>query len=254
MAAASTKGQTPITSKDQLIETLSKGCKPVEDWRIGTEHEKFVYDLKSKKRLPYFGTPGIKALLEAIGQGAGWEPVMEGEHIIALKCSDTGASISLEPGGQFELSGAPLETIHQTCSEVNRHLKLTKEICDSMGAGMIGLGFDPQWTRDDITWMPKGRYKIMRDYMPKKGTMGIDMMIRTCTVQVNLDFESERDMVRKMQVSIALQPIATALFANSPFKEGKLSGLKSLRSHCWTDTDPDRCGMLPFVFERRVRL
>ncbi|RED46153.1 glutamate--cysteine ligase [Aestuariispira insulae] len=249
MAAASSKDQELITSKDQLIHSLAKGCKPKDQWRIGTEHEKFVYDLNNHKRLPYFDTPGIKALLEAIGEGAGWEPVMEGEHIIALKCGETGASISLEPGGQFELSGAPLETIHQTCSEVNRHLKLTKEICDNMGAGMIGLGFDPQWARDDITWMPKGRYKIMREYMPKKGSMGLDMMIRTCTVQVNLDFDSEADMIRKMRVSVALQPIATALFANSPFKEGKLSGLKSLRSHVWTDTDPDRCGMLPFVFD-----
>lgn len=248
MSGPSAPNTQTIESKAQLIATLEAGNKPPEDWRIGTEHEKLAYDQKDFRRLPYNGEPGIKQLLESLAGYGDWEPVLEGGNIIALKCK-SGASVSLEPGGQVELSGAPLETIHQTCAEVNRHLKQAKEVCGKIGAGMIGLGFDPQWTRDDVPWMPKGRYKIMREYMPKKGSMGLDMMIRTCTVQVNLDFESERDMVRKMQVSLALQPLATALFANSPFKEGKLTGFQSLRSHVWTDTDPDRCGMLPFVFE-----
>ncbi len=245
--ATNDKKQVLLESKDQLITTLSKGCKPKENWRIGTEHEKFIFDAKTHRRLPYEGVPGIRALLEGL-QKYGWNTVMEGENIIALT-DDTGASVSLEPGGQFELSGAPLKTIHDTCSETNRHLVQVKEICAEMGAVAVGLGFDPEWKREDIGWMPKGRYKIMKEYMPKKGTMGIDMMIRTSTVQVNLDFASEADMVRKMRVSFALQPLATALFANSPFKEGKPNGFQSYRSHIWTDTDNDRCGMLDFIFE-----
>ncbi|WP_420547804.1 glutamate--cysteine ligase [Curvivirga sp.] len=245
--AVDNKKMVPLESKDQLITTLSKGCKPIEDWRIGTEHEKFIFDAKTHRRLPYEGTPGIRALLEGL-QRYDWKPVYEGDHVIALT-DDTGASVSLEPGGQFELSGAPLQTIHQTCSETNRHLTQVKEICGEMGAVALGLGFDPQWKREDVSWMPKGRYKIMREYMPKKGTMGLDMMIRTSTVQVNLDFADEADMVRKMRVSFALQPLATALFANSPFKEGKPNGYLSYRSHTWTDTDNDRCGMLDFIFE-----
>ena len=210
-------------------------------------HEKFVYDRATHRRLPYDGTPGIRVLLEGL-QDFGWQPVTERGNVIALT-DGHGDSISLEPGGQFELSGAPLENIHQTCSEVHTHLDQVKTVCARIGADTVGLGFDPQWRRDDVSWMPKGRYKIMRDYMPKKGNHGIDMMIRTCTVQVNLDYSSEQDMIRKMRLSVAFQPLATALFANSPFTEGKPNGFLSMRSQVWADTDPDRCGMLPFVFD-----
>jgi glutamate--cysteine ligase len=226
---------------------MERGNKPREAWRIGTEHEKFVYDLTGHRPLAYEGTPGIKALLEGLRR-FGWEPVLEGENVIALRMAD-GCSITLEPGGQFELSGAPVENIHQTCHEVNEHLREVKEVCGEMGAGMIGLGFHPKARREEIPWMPKGRYKIMRRYMPTRGDLGLDMMTRTCTVQVNLDFSSEADMVKKFRVALALQPIATALFANSPFTEGKPNGFLSYRSQIWTDTDPDRSGMLPFVFD-----
>ncbi|KZD01888.1 glutamate--cysteine ligase [Oceanibaculum pacificum] len=237
----------PITDKRQLVEYLEGGSKPKSDWRIGTEHEKFAYDLKSLRPLPYDGPNGIGAILEGMLR-FGWEPIRENGKIIALSNADK-CAITLEPGGQFELSGAPLETLHQTCSEVHQHLAQVKEICGEIGAGMMGLGFNPKWPRADIPWMPKGRYKIMRDYMPKKGSLGLDMMLRTCTIQTNLDFQDEADMVKKFRVSLALQPIATALFANSPFTEGKPNGFQSFRSHIWTDTDPDRCGILPFVFE-----
>ena len=247
MSGPSEKIGQPVENKGQLVSYLETGCKPPENWRIGTEHEKFVYDRQTYRRLAYDGQPGIRQLLEGL-ISLDWAPVYENDNIIALK-GKNGGSITLEPGGQLELSGAPLTTIHQTCAEVHTHLADVKRVCAMIGAETVGLGFDPQWRREDISWMPKGRYKIMRNYMPKRGSMGIDMMIRTCTVQVNLDFESERDMIRKMRVSLALQPIATALFANSPFTEGKPNGFLSYRSHCWTDTDPDRSGMLPFVFE-----
>ncbi len=247
MAAPSASGGQPITSKRQLTEYLEQGCKPRSAWRIGTEHEKFAYDLRDKRPLPYDGSPGILGLLEGM-QRFDWIPVAENGKLISLRHEDGGA-ITLEPGGQFELSGAQLENVHQTCSEVHTHLAQVREVCGEIGAGMLGHGFNPKWARADIPWMPKGRYKIMREYMPKRGTLGLDMMLRTCTVQVNLDFASEADMVLKMRVALALQPIATALFANSPFTEGKPNGFLSYRSHIWTDTDPDRCGMLPFVFE-----
>jgi glutamate--cysteine ligase len=247
MSAPQKPGIAPITSKTQLVEDLESGCTPPAEWRIGTEHEKFAYDLRDLRPLAYESVPGIRALLEGM-QRFGWEPVREGENVIALKSAD-GASVTLEPGGQFELSGAAVETLHQTCAEVNQHLEQVKEVCREIGAGVIGLGFNPKWRREDIHWMPKGRYKIMRAYMPTRGSLGHDMMLRTCTVQVNLDFDSEADMVKKMRVGVALQPIATALFAFSPFTEGKPNGYLSYRSHIWTDTDPDRCGMLPFIFE-----
>ncbi|MBM3545797.1 MAG: glutamate--cysteine ligase [Alphaproteobacteria bacterium] len=236
----------PITSKRQLIEYIEKGNKPKDAWRIGTEHEKFAYRRSDLKPLPYDGPDGIGAILEGMTR-FGWERVQENGKTIALS-KDAGA-ITLEPGGQFELSGAPLKTIHQTCDEVNEHLDQVREIDNELGTAMMGLGFNPKWKRDEIPWMPKGRYKIMRAYMPKKGSLGLDMMTRTYTVQVNLDFSSEADMVEKFRASLALQPIATALFANSPFTEGKPNGFQSYRSHIWTDTDPDRCGILPFVFE-----
>ena len=235
-----------ITDKAQLVEYLESGCKPVEDWRIGTEHEKFCYSLDDYRPLPYAGERGIGALLRGLQQ-FGWAPVEEAGNVIAL--TKNGASVSLEPGGQFELSGAPLNTIHDTCSEVHTHLDQIRQVAQPMNVAAMGLGFQPKWRRDEIPWMPKGRYKIMREYMPKKGSLGLDMMLRTCTVQVNLDFSSEADMVQKFRTSLALQPVATALFANSPFTEGKPNGFLSYRSHIWTDTDPDRCGVLPFVFE-----
>ncbi|MEQ9609760.1 MAG: glutamate--cysteine ligase [Kiloniellaceae bacterium] len=235
-----------ITDKAQLVEYLESGCKPAEAWRIGTEHEKFCYSLDDFRPLPYGGERGIRALLEGL-QRFGWAPIIEGENVIAL--SKNGAGVSLEPGGQFELSGAPLKTIHDTCSEVHTHLDQIRQVAGPLKVAAMGLGFQPKWARADIPWMPKGRYKIMGDYMPKVGSLGLDMMLRTCTVQVNLDFASEADMVKKFRTSLALQPVATALFANSPFTEGKPNGFLSYRSHIWTDTDPDRCGILPFVFE-----
>ena len=246
MSAPPTSKGEPITDRRQLAAYLESGCKPESDWRIGTEHEKFAYRLSDLRPLPYDGPDGIGALLQGLTR-FGWTPVEENGHIIAL--TQGMANITLEPGGQVELSGAPLETIHQTCCELHNHLRQVKTLGGELGIGMIGLGFQPKWAYDDIPWMPKGRYAIMRAYMPKKGKLGLDMMARTCTVQVNLDFSSEADMVKKFRVSLALQPIATALFANSPFTEGQPNGFQSFRSHIWTDTDPDRCGDLPFVFE-----
>ncbi|MBV9859811.1 MAG: glutamate--cysteine ligase [Alphaproteobacteria bacterium] len=249
MSSPSSEGPSaePVTDKRQLVAYHEAGCKPPSAWRIGTEHEKFVFRRSDLRRVPYEGPDGIGALLRGMTR-FGWKPVPENGNPIAL-VDDNRCSITLEPGGQFELSGAPLETLHQTCAEVHEHLRQVREVCDELGLGMIGLGFDPKSRREDVSWMPKGRYRIMRDYMPKKGRLGLDMMLRTCTVQTNLDYESEPDMVRKFRVSLALQPVAVALFANSPFVEGKPSGYLSYRSRVWTDTDPDRCGTLPFVFE-----
>ncbi len=235
-----------IESRDDLIRHLAEGSKPKSDWRIGTEHEKFVYDLKTMKPVGYEGKTGIRALLEGMRR-FGWEPVLEGDYIIGL--AQNGASISLEPGGQFELSGAPLRTVHETCSEVNTHQEQVRELADGMGVGVLGLGYAPSWRLDEVPQMPKGRYNIMRNYMPKVGGYGLEMMFRTCTVQVNLDFSSEADMVKKFRVGLALQPVATALFANSPFREGRPNGFLSYRSQIWTDVDNARSGMLPFVFE-----
>jgi len=236
----------PIESRADLVRYLEQGSKPKADWRIGTEHEKFVYDLKTMKPVPYEGKNGIRAMLEGMRR-FGWEPVMEGEHIIGL--SQDGASISLEPGGQFELSGAPLKSVHQTCAEVNTHQEQVREIANELGVGVLGLGYAPNWSLEDVPQMPKGRYNIMRRYMPKVGGYGLEMMFRTCTVQVNLDYSSEADMVKKFRVGLALQPVATALFANSPFREGRPNGFLSYRSQIWTDVDNARSGMLPFVFE-----
>lgn len=237
---------TEIAGKNQLVEYVEAGSKPPHAWRIGTEHEKFAFRLTDHSPLPYEGENGIGVLLDGL-QAFGWKPVREGDIVVAL--SQDGASITLEPGGQFELSGAPLETVHQTCNEVNAHLAQVRQVTADMGVGMLGLGFHPTARRGDMPWMPKGRYKIMGEYMPKRGGLGLDMMLRSCTVQVNLDFASEADMVTKLRVGLALQPVATALFANSPFTEGKPNGFLSFRSQIWTDTDPDRTGMLPFAFE-----
>jgi glutamate--cysteine ligase len=246
MSAPPTSSGEPITDKRQLIEELEQGCKPRSQWRLGTEHEKFAFDLSDFRPLPYAGPRSISALLAGM-QRFGWEPVCEGDTMIAL--TKGRCNITLEPGGQVELSGAPLETVYETCDEVHTHLDQVRQVGEELGIGMLGLGFQPKWQREDIPWMPKGRYRIMRAYMPKVGNLGLDMMLRTCTVQVNLDFESEADMVRKFRVGLALQPVVTAIFANSPFTEGKPNGFMSYRAHVWTDTDPDRTGDLPFVFE-----
>jgi len=236
-----------ITDKAQLTDYIASGCKSEEDWRIGTEHEKFAFDLETLKPLPYAGPNGIRALLEKLTEH-GWEPVIENGQPIALIQPDH-SSITLEPGGQVELSGAPLETIHQTCREVTGHIKQVKDVADELGVGFLGLGYQPKWSLDDVEWMPKGRYKIMREYMPKRGSLGHHMMLATCTVQVNLDFRSESHMVEMFRAALALQPLATALWANSPFRDGKKNDFLSFRSQIWTDTDPDRCGVMPFVFE-----
>ncbi|HEY2751957.1 glutamate--cysteine ligase [Phenylobacterium sp.] len=233
----------PLTFQD-LVAWFDKGSKPKSAWRVGAEHEKFVFRLGSHEPVPYEPN-GIKALLNGLTR-YGWTPVMEGENVIALERGM--ANVSLEPGGQFELSGAPLETIHDICEETGQHLQEVKVVADELGVGFLGLGYTPIWRRDQVPVMPKGRYKIMREYMPKVGNLGLDMMFRTCTVQANLDFGSEADMVAKFRTSLALQPICTALFANSPFVEGKPSGFVSARANVWTDTDPDRTGMLDFVF------
>ncbi|MCF6430881.1 glutamate--cysteine ligase [Leisingera sp. MMG026] len=240
-------GGGPIERHEQLAEYLADGCKPKEDWRIGTEHEKFGFCKDTLKPLPYEGERSILAVLTGLRDGHGWAPLTEGGNLIGL--TKDGANISLEPGGQLELSGAPLETIHETCDEVNAHLRDVKDIADKIGVGFIGLGAAPVWRHEDMPLMPKGRYKLMDGYMQKVGTMGTTMMRRTCTVQVNLDFESEADMVQKMRVALALQPVATALFANSPFLDGKPNGHKSWRARVWRDLDADRTGMLPFVFD-----
>ncbi|SHH28028.1 glutamate--cysteine ligase [Cognatishimia maritima] len=240
-------GGGPIENHAQLAEYLEAGCKPREDWRIGTEHEKFGFCQDTLKPLPYEGTRSILAVLEGLRDGHGWAPVMEGDKLIGLE--KDGANVSLEPGGQLELSGAPLQSIHETCDEVNAHLRDVKDIADKIGVKFIGLGAAPIWQHEEMPLMPKGRYKLMDAYMQKVGTMGRTMMRRTCTVQVNLDFGSEADMVQKLRVALALQPVATALFANSPFLDGKPNGHKSWRSRVWRDLDADRTGMLPFVFE-----
>ena len=236
-----------IEDRRELAEWLEVGCKPRADWRIGTEHEKFGFIKDGLRPLPYEGEASVRAMLEGLQSEFGWEPIFEGEHVIGLKRD--GASVSLEPGGQFELSGAPLTSIHQTCDEVGVHLKEVREIADPLGIAFLGLGFSPLWSLEETPMMPKGRYNLMKAYMPKVGRLGHQMMFRTCTVQTNLDFASEADMVKKMRVALALQPLGTALFANSPFAEGRPNGFLSYRAQIWTDTDPDRTGMLPFVFE-----
>jgi len=236
-----------IGSKRELVERLAGGSKPKSQWRIGTEHEKFGFIEGSLRPVPYEGAASIRGLLEGLAREYNWKPIVEAGHIIGLKKGL--ASVSLEPGGQFELSGAPLENVHQTCDEIAEHLRETRTIAAPMKIDFLGLGFSPLWSFDETPMMPKGRYGIMKAYMEKVGRLGRQMMFRSCTVQTNLDFGSEADMVKKLRVSLALQPIATALFANSPFAEGRTNGFLSYRSHVWTDTDPDRSGMLPFAFE-----
>jgi glutamate--cysteine ligase len=243
--------QPPVSSREELVAYIAEGEKPKADWRIGTEHEKFGFYTDSHAPVPYGGTRGVRALLMQMATQFDWDPVFEGGNVIALKqpgCPRGGA-ISLEPGGQFELSGAPLENVNHTCTEVHRHLAQVRVAGGALGIGFLGLGFSPKWTLDETPRMPKGRYDIMSAYMPKVGRHGLDMMFRTSTVQVNLDFSDEADMVKKFRVGIALQPLATALFANSPFTEGKPNGFLSYRSEIWRDVDNARAGMVPFVFE-----
>jgi len=239
----------PIESRAELVAWFEKGNKPKSRFRIGTEHEKFAFLTDGNLPVPYDGRRSIHSLLVGMQHLLGWEPIMDGANIIGLADVTGGGAISLEPGGQFELSGAPVETIHQTCSELMAHLAQLREIARPLGIGFLGLGMSPKWTRAETPMMPKSRYKIMTSYMPKVGTLGLDMMYRTCTVQTNLDFSSEADMVKKLRVSLALQPISTALFANSPFTENKPNGFLSFRSEIWRDTDNNRAGMLPFAFE-----
>jgi glutamate--cysteine ligase len=237
-----------VLNKDDLINWFQQGEKPPEAFRIGTEHEKFAFYTDNLSPVPYEGDKGIRALLECLQAKLGWQPVFDEAALIGLAGPDGQGSISLEPGGQFELSGAPLKTLHETCSEANTHLKIVRECAEPLGIGFLGLGMTPDWSLQEIPVMPKSRYAIMRRYMPKVGTRGLDMMFRTATIQVNLDFSSEADMARKMRVATALQPLATALFANSPFTEGKPNGFLSERAHIWNDTDNSRSGLIPAIF------
>ncbi len=243
---------TPVASKADLVGWIADGEKSPSAFRLGTEHEKFPFYRDALTPVPYDGrgdAGGIRHLLEGLRDRLGWEPILDDGHIIGLGGPPGGGAISLEPGGQFELSGAPVETVHETAAELAAHLSELKEVAAPHGIGFVPLGHSPLWTRAETPVMPKGRYKIMANYMPKVGTRGLDMMFRTCTVQVNLDFGSEADMVKKLRVSLALQPVATALFASSPFTEGALNGFQSMRSEIWRDTDKARSGMLAFAFD-----
>lgn len=246
--ARDTTDFSPIEGIDELVDYLSDGCKPQEKWRIGTEHEKFPFYVDGHAPVPYGGERGIRSLLEGMQEKLGWDPIVDAGRIIGLVEPTGQGAISLEPGGQFELSGAPVETIHQTCREGNAHLAQLREIAEPLGIRFLGLGGSPKWTLAETPVMPKSRYEIMTRYMPKVGSHGLDMMYRTCTIQVNLDFGSEADMRRKMQVSLKLQPLATALFANSPFTGGRPNGLQSWRGEIWRDTDNERSGMPRFCF------
>ncbi len=247
--ARDTSNATVIESRDQLVDRLAGGVKPARDFRIGTEHEKFGFHTADLSPVDYDGPHGIRRLLEAMNGLLGWEPILDRGLVIGMVDPVRGGAISLEPGGQFELSGAPLETIHETCSETNAHLAQLREAAEPLGISFLGLGMSPKWRRAETPRMPKSRYDIMTAYMPKVGGLGLDMMYRTATIQVNLDFADEADMGVKMRVGVALQPIVTAIFANSPFTDGRPNGYLSYRAEIWRDTDPDRTGMLPFVFE-----
>jgi len=240
---------TPVETRDELVAWFEAGIKPKSEFHIGTEHEKFPFGIGDHRPIPYEGRRSIRSLLEGMQQLLGWEPIMEAGNIIGLFDAAGGGAITLEPGGQFELAGAPVETVHETASELAAHLAQLKKVAAPLGIGFLGLGMTPAWSRAEIPTMPKGRYRIMTAYMPKVGKLGLDMMYRTSTVQTNLDFSSEADMVMKLRVSLALQPVATAIFANSPFTEGKPNGFVSFRSEIWRDTDAHRTGMLPWAFE-----
>jgi glutamate--cysteine ligase len=240
---------TPIETRQELVAWFEQGIKPKSEFRLGTEHEKFPFTLAGHRPVPYEGAASIRALLEGMQRRLGWEPIVEDGHIIGLADQAGGGAISLEPAGQFELSGAPLENVHQTSGELAAHVAHAKEVARPLGIGFLGIGMTPTWSRADMPQMPKGRYRIMTAYMPRVGHLGLDMMYRTCTVQTNLDYSSEADMVKKLRVSLALQPVATAMFANSPFTEGRPNGYLSFRAEIWRDTDADRTGLLPWAFE-----
>ena len=240
---------SPIESRDELVAWIAEGEKPKAQWRIGTEHEKIPFYRAGRSPVPYAGDRGIAALLEGLQRESGWEPIRDGDNIIGLFEGEGGGAISLEPGGQFELSGALTSDIHETMDELDAHIDAAKRVAGPLDIGFLDLGMSPVWSREETPIMPKSRYRIMMGYMPKVGTLGLDMMLRTATVQVNLDYSSEADMVRKLRASLALQPISTALFANSPFTDGKPNGFQSMRSQIWTDTDPHRTGMMPAAFE-----
>jgi glutamate--cysteine ligase len=247
--ARDTTDQTPLNSVSELSDYLASGARPEDQFRIGTEHEKFAFFFADNSPVPYAGEASISALLNGMQAKLNWDPIMDGDNIIGLAERSGMGAISIEPGGQFELSGAPLETIHETCSESNRHLDVLRDVAEPMGIHFLGIGGSPKWTLAETPRMPKSRYEIMSRYMPKVGSQGLDMMYRTCTIQVNLDFSSETDMARKMRLSMKLQPLATALFASSPFTENKPNGLLSWRGDIWRDTDNQRSGLLPFVFK-----
>jgi glutamate--cysteine ligase len=238
-----------VESRDALVAWLEAGCKPAGPFRVGTEHEKIPFYRLDHSPVPYAGERGIRALLEGMRAHLGWEGIENRGALIGLYDTHGEGAISLEPGGQFELSGAPLDNAHSTAEELARHLAVCRIVAEPLGIGFLSLGMSPKWSLAETPVMPKSRYEIMARYMPKVGTRGLDMMFRTATVQANLDFASERDMVRKMRVGLALQPAITALFANSPFTNGKLNGFVSARSEIWRHTDPARTGMLPFAFE-----
>ncbi|MDR7028722.1 glutamate--cysteine ligase [Rhizobium rosettiformans] len=248
--ARDTTDQTPLGTLDDMAAYMAAGAKPKEKFRIGTEHEKFAFFRADNSPVPYFGEASISALLTGMQAKLGWEPIMDGENIIGLGEQHGMGAISIEPGGQFELSGAPLETLHQTCKESNQHLAVLRDVAEPMGIRFLGMGGSPKWSLAETPRMPKSRYEIMTRYMPKVGSQGLDMMYRTCTIQVNLDFSSEADMRQKMRVSMKLQSLATALFASSPFTEGKPNGLLSWRGDIWRDTDNRRAGVLPFTFSK----
>ncbi len=240
--ARDTVDERPLENFGQMVEWFAIGCKPKDQWRIGTEHEKFAFYNEDFSPVPYEGERGIEALLNGMKAELGWEAITDEGRIIGLAGGKGEGAISIEPGGQFELSGAPLETIHQTCRESNQHLSAVKRVAKDLGIGFLGTGSSPLWSLAETPKMPKSRYKIMTEYMPKVGSRGLDMMYRTATIQVNLDFSDERDMRRKLQTSLKLQPLASALFANSPFTEGKPNGELSWRSGVWHDVDNARGG------------
>ncbi len=248
MAGADTSSPL-IESRADLIEAMERGCKPAEQWRIGTEHEKHVFHTNPLRPVTYEGPQGVRALLDGVARETGWEPFYDGENPIGLRNDASAGGISLEPGGQFELSGAPMADLHGTADEMAEHMRVSKAVAAPLDIHFLGLGVTPLWAVSDIPAMPKSRYGIMTKYMGEVGTLGTSMMYRSATVQTNLDFSSEADMVKKLRVSLALQPVATALFANSPFSEGRDTGYLSFRSHIWLNTDDARTGMLPFAFE-----
>ncbi|AYD89808.1 glutamate--cysteine ligase [Actinomyces sp. 2119] len=253
--ARDTDNSLPVESRDDLVAWIAEGCKSADSVRIGTEHEKIPFYLRDHAPVSYMGDhhrPGVRHLLEGLQQGTGWQPITDGPHLIGLADGNGAGAISLEPGGQLELSGAPVSSLHDTAAELRDHLARTLPLARSLGIGFLSLGAAPTWPRSQVPLMPKSRYAIMSRHMPRVGTLGLDMMLRTASVQVNMDFCDEADMVTKLRVSLALQPLITALFANSPFLDAAPSGMLSTRSHIWTHTDPQRTGMLPFAFERSM--